>query len=80
VRITVRCFSHVRDALGADSLEIEIPEGARARAVEERIRQMAGRRLEGIPLRLARNRAFVEPAEPLADGDEVSLLPPARGG
>lgn len=80
IRIVVRCFSHVRDALGAETLSLELPAGATAADGERLVRAMAPARLEGLPLRLAVNRAFSPPGTPLQDGDELALLPPVQGG
>ena len=80
LRITVRCFSHLRDALGAESITIEVPPGATTAAIEARVRDMAPGRLADLPWRVALNQAFVEGEAPLADGDEVALIPPVQGG
>lgn len=80
IRVLVRCFSHVRDALGAETLPLDLPEGATAADGERRVRAMAPERLEHLPLRLAVNQSFAAPETPLRDGDELALLPPVQGG
>ncbi len=78
--VTLKCFSHVRYALGADSLDVELEDGATAAELEATIRRRADGALEGVPLRVAVNLEFVEPGHVLRDGDEAALIPPVQGG
>jgi molybdopterin converting factor small subunit len=80
LRVTVRCFSHVRNVLGVETVALELAPGATTAEVEARIRAMAGGRLAELPWRVALNRGFVTRTAPLADGDEVALIPPVQGG
>lgn len=81
MNIKVRLFAAQREATGQSSCEIELPPGARAgdalAAVCERFPQLrpsAGRVV------LAVNQSQAQPDAPLADGDELALLPPMAGG
>ncbi len=80
ITITVHCFSHVRHVLGTATVELRLPTGSDTSAVEREIREMGGASLAGLPMRIALNKAFVNEPQPLADGDEVALIPPVQGG
>ena len=80
MKITLKCFSHVKYAFDRDELAVELPAGSSAADLVARIRAEAGDKLEGIPLRVAVNRTFVPDGHALADGDEVALIPPVQGG
>ena len=81
--ITVHCrfFALYADVLGRDELELEVPDGATvADAVGQlRAHLSKGELLPERPL-AAVNRAHAAPDTPLADGDEMALLPPLAGG
>jgi molybdopterin synthase catalytic subunit len=81
MRIQVLFFGLLKDICGRPADTIELPDGASAQAVFEyyasrfpRLREMAS------SIVLARNHEFAAALEPLADGDEVALLPPVSGG
>jgi len=80
VKIDLRCFSHVKYALGRDAVAVELDAGATAGDLAARVREMADGRLAGLPLRVAVNRRFVPDDHVLADGDEAALIPPVQGG
>ncbi|MEZ5962857.1 MAG: molybdopterin converting factor subunit 1 [Planctomycetota bacterium] len=79
MRIRVRCFAAVREALGCDELELEVPAGATVAAVKALLAERApavGR----LSVVCAVNRSYADPQRPLAEGDEVALIPPISGG
>ena len=76
MRIAIRLFAGLRELAGTRSREIELPEGATAAAVWPALE--LGEEPPG--LLLAVNRAYVPRETPLADGDEVALIPPVSGG
>jgi len=78
--VRLRCLSHLRQALGADSLALDLPAGSTASDLEARVREMLPERLRGLVFRVAVNHAIVTGTAPLTDGDEVALLPPMQGG
>lgn len=80
MKIRLRCFSHVKHALGCGEIELELPEGATTADAEARVREMGGAALAGLPLRAALNREYVNGPTPLSDGDEIALIPPVQGG
>ncbi|MDP6578470.1 MAG: MoaD/ThiS family protein [Candidatus Marinimicrobia bacterium] len=80
IQVTVRCFSHVREALGKDVLKLELEDDTDTSTVENKIREMAGDNLDGITLRVAVNREYMPEPIVLKNGDEVALIPPVQGG
>ncbi|HIC74959.1 MAG TPA: MoaD/ThiS family protein [Candidatus Marinimicrobia bacterium] len=80
MKITVKCFSQVKYALETDELSLELNPGQTTADVEERVRQRAGKKLDGVLLRIAVNRIYVKEPRDLEDGDEVAFIPPVQGG
>lgn len=78
--VTLRCFSHVREAFGAASVALELPDGARAADVASRVRERLPEALRRLTLRVTINQRFVEADALVHDGDEVAVLPPVQGG
>ena len=82
MRIDVLLFASAADAFGAPTLAVELPDGATAEDVRLRVSADAARR--GAPLpsstRIAVNRAFAAPGDPVRAGDEVAVIPPVAGG
>jgi molybdopterin synthase catalytic subunit/molybdopterin converting factor small subunit len=76
VQITVRLFAGLRERAGTDRLELELPPGSSAIDVWPAL----GVGEEPAGLLWAVNRAYAERDTPLADGDEVALIPPVSGG
>jgi molybdopterin converting factor subunit 1 len=76
VLVKVRLFAGLRERAGFGTRELELPDGARAGDVWAALE--LGERPGGLAL--AVNRHYVEEAEPLAEGDEVALIPPVSGG
>ena len=80
MRIRTLLFATYRDLAGTDELEIELPGGATAGDLVDRLRRRQG--LDWLPSdpALAVNQIYAPLSTPLADGDEVALLPPVAGG
>lgn len=74
--VRVRLFAILRERAGRDTLELELPEGARVRDALAAVDDLAG----GLPLVLAVNRGYADPERVLAAGDELALVPPVSGG
>jgi len=79
--IRVLFFGLLKDVCGRAEDVVEMPGGSTLRSVFDhyaaqfpRLTDMARTTV------LARNHEFAAPEEPLADGDEVALLPPVSGG
>lgn len=81
MKITLRFFAIVRERIGESERVIELPGGSQVRDV---VRYVEGEFSEIAPLfrasMLMRNQEYVDPEEPLADGDEVAFIPPVSGG
>lgn len=74
--VSVRLFAGLRERAGHARRELDLPDGARVGDVWAHL----GLGDEPQGLRYALNRAFAERDVPLADGDEVALIPPVSGG
>jgi molybdopterin synthase catalytic subunit len=70
-----------RELAGTRELSLELPGGATIEdawsALVERFPGLAPGR---VSVRFARNGAYAGPETPLADGDEVAMIPPVSGG
>ena len=80
--VRVLYFAGLRDALGLSEETLELP--AEGMTVGEFCSQLAVRHRAYAErrghVRVARNEAFAEAAEVLADGDVVAMIPPVAGG
>jgi molybdopterin synthase catalytic subunit len=76
VKLQVRLFAALRERAGSGTLEIELPEGAVLREVWPAL----GLGAEPAGLLYAVNREYAGPTAPLAEGDEVAVIPPVSGG
>jgi molybdopterin synthase catalytic subunit len=80
IDVQVLLFARFAELLGTERLQLALPAGATVQSVLERLAALpGGAALPARPL-VARNRAQATPATPLADGDEVAVLPPLSGG
>ena len=57
-------------------MELELPDGAVVGDALEQMRALT----DGVPVVMAVNREYADPAAPLHGGDEVALIPPVSGG
>lgn len=80
ISIRLRCLSHLRDALGAKALTLELPRGSTTDDLEARVRQLLPQALRQMVFRLAVNQHIGSDDTELCEGDEVALLPPMQGG
>jgi len=81
MRIHVLAFAHLRELLHDGAFDLELaPGGTAADAWDELARRHPAIGAMRGSIRLARNGAIVEAGEPLREGDELALLPPAGGG
>ena len=76
VNVRVRLFAALREQAGSGTLEIELADRATVADVWPRL----GLGGEPSGLLYARNRAYVDRAELLSEGDEVAVIPPVSGG
>ena len=78
MRVVVRLFAGLRERAGTGEQQVELAEGAIAADVWASLPDRLGERARRA--RLAVNRRYAAEDTPLADGDEVALIPPVSGG
>jgi len=83
MHVRVIPFGILKEWLGPDATEVELPDGATVGSLLEHLRATLPERapkdaLSGIAVGV--NAEFAQAAQLLHDGDEVGLLPPVSGG
>lgn len=76
MKVQVRLFAALRERAGSGRIELELVEGATVGDVWPSL----GLGDETPGLLYAVNRAYAAPGQPLADGDEIAVIPPVSGG
>jgi len=76
MRVSVRFFAALREQAGVRERDLDVPEGATVGDVWPEL----GLGAEPSGLLYAVNHAYVERGTPLAEGDELALIPPVSGG
>ena len=78
--VRVHLFGRYAELLGSEELALALPAGGTVSDAIEQVRQRpGGQRLPARPL-AAVNTEHASDSQPLADGDELALLPPLAGG
>ena len=83
MKITVKYFASIREALGRSSEPVETSATTLAALRDELIARgsdYAQSLARGKTLRMALNQVMVDEAASLADGAEVAFFPPVTGG
>lgn len=81
MRIRVLFFGILKDVAGRAEESLEVPEGGKlGDVIDEYARRFPRVAEMSASIVLARNEQFAEANTPLAEGDEVALLPPVSGG
>ncbi len=85
MKVRVLYFASVREKIGKDAEEIELPAGiATVSALRSHLRDRGGvyenSFAEKILVRAAINQDMVPPAAAIKAGDEVAFFPPVTGG
>lgn len=80
--LNVRLFAGLREAAGADSIQVEVGDRPTAGGLLEVMRDGSdlGELLGRMPVRVAVNSAYVAGDTRLSPGDEIALVPPISGG
>lgn len=80
MRVKSLFFAAYRDLVGAEELEIEVPQGCTVQELIQLVRSRpgAGALPESPPV--AVNREYSAASRVLHDGDEVAFIPPVAGG
>jgi molybdopterin synthase catalytic subunit len=76
MHVTVKLFAALRERAGWSQREFDLPAGASL----DDVWPVLDLGLEPPGVAYARNREYAERSEPLADGDEIALIPPVSGG
>jgi molybdopterin converting factor subunit 1 len=76
MQIRVRLFAGLRERVGVDELELELPDGATVADALERLEPVAG----DLQVVMAVNREYAQAGDPLSSDDELALIPPVSGG
>ena len=80
--IDVRLFAMLRERAGSESVTVEVPDGATVRDAVDAVARTHG--LGDVMARMsvvmAVNREYAPDDAPLAEGDELALIPPVSGG
>jgi molybdopterin synthase sulfur carrier subunit len=81
VRVRVRLFASLREAVGQGEIVLEMPDGGTAEDVWQRLvrdhPELGDRRAR---LTAAINRSYATFETALRDGDEIVFVPPVSGG
>jgi molybdopterin synthase catalytic subunit len=80
MRLTVRLFAGLRERAGTDRLDVELPGGATVADLLDAMASTAVGPLAPRSCVVAVNREYAGPEDPVAEGDEVALVPPVSGG
>ncbi|MGH2451020.1 MAG: molybdopterin converting factor subunit 1 [Candidatus Limnocylindria bacterium] len=80
MRVRVRLFASYREAAGVGRFDLELPPGATVRDAVAAVVREHPLVPAGQSVVIARNQEYATPDAPLADGDEVALIPPVSGG
>jgi len=83
--IRLRYFASLREALGSEGEDLQLPDGVADVAglltlLRQRGDPWAEALAEGRPVLVAINQEMAGAAAVLQDGDEVGLFPPVTGG
>ena len=81
MRVRVLVFGVLKDLIHGDSSQLDLPDGATVQTLLDFYRRLAETHAGlWLSIAVAVNRQYVTAAHPLADGDEIALLPPDSGG
>ncbi len=80
--VSVKLFAVLRERAGRDAVELELGSGATVADALAALAREPGldELLSRLPVTMAVNRRYAESATPLAEGDELALVPPVSGG
>ncbi|GMV39488.1 MAG: molybdopterin synthase sulfur carrier subunit [Myxococcales bacterium] len=81
MRVHVHYFARCRELAEISEDTLTLPDGATVEQLAAALIDLRPRLARILPsVRMAVNQEFAAPASPLADGDEVALIPPVSGG
>tara|TARA_R110002072_G_scaffold228234_3_gene385050 strand:+ start:26630 stop:27358 length:729 start_codon:yes stop_codon:yes gene_type:complete len=79
IHVTLRCFASVRETLGTEVMQVEVPAGTSIDGLRKKLGQQHPALLR-LPVAYAVNRDYARAESVLKDGDEVAFIPPISGG
>lgn len=83
MKVQVRYFASLREALGIESEQVETT-ASQADQLLDQLRARGGAYAQALavhkPVRMAVNQVMAQPNTPLIDGAEVGFFPPVTGG
>ena len=82
MRVKLLMFAGCREAVGRKELEIELPETVSTASEAMEVVLSRFPQLQGISksAAVAVNAEYVAGDAPVADGDEIAIIPPVSGG
>ncbi|MFQ5896255.1 MAG: molybdopterin converting factor subunit 1 [Nitrospinota bacterium] len=81
MRLRVKCFAWVREATGAEEIEVELPAGSTVAALRRQLVEAYPALAERMgALAVSLNLEFAREEDPVGPSDEVALIPPISGG
>lgn len=81
MKVRIRLFAQQRQLTGWRERTIDLPEGSRVSSAWDALVSEWPILAPGTDsVRFARNAVYADADEPLADGDEVAVIPPVAGG
>ena len=82
-QVTVRFFASLREAVGAESMALEVEEATLAGVRTKLAAQLAAQQFDALAaegVQVAVNQVIVAGDAALEAGDEIAFLPPVTGG
>ena len=76
MEVRIRLFAALRERAGTGAIELDLPDGALVADALERMAELTA----GVPVVMAVNHEYADPAAQLRPGDELALIPPVSGG
>ena len=81
IAVRIRLFAIQRELAGTREVRVELPDGSTVEAAWEALVARHPLLAPGRgSVRFARNGDYADAATPLADGDEIAMIPPVSGG
>ena len=80
MKLSVRLFASVREALGSNSLVVDLPDGATVRSLLGELKARFPQMRDLAPAMVSVNLEYVGEDHPLRENDQVALIPPVSGG
>ena len=81
MNVRVQLYAQLRDLIGIDALEVELPQGATVRELlQELYTQKPVLREHDKSILVGAGLEFVDRTYKLNPGEEIAIMPPVQGG